>query len=158
MNGAIQIRRISPGSPEIPDALALVWEVFLEFEAPDYSEEGIREFRDYIEPSFFGKRMEEGLLLWGGFDGERIVGVIAVKSPIHVSLLFVDKACHRQGIARSLYETALNHYREETDHREATVHSSPYARGVYARLGFVPTGSERTVNGLRFIPMRHIFR
>jgi len=30
-------------------ALDLVWQVFLEFEAPDYSEEGIQEFKKFID-------------------------------------------------------------------------------------------------------------
>ena len=29
---------------EMEDVIKLVWKVFLEFEAPDYSEEGIEEF------------------------------------------------------------------------------------------------------------------
>ena len=34
---------------EMEDALKLVWEVFLEFEAPDYTEEGINEFKKAID-------------------------------------------------------------------------------------------------------------
>ena len=34
---------------EITAALSLIWETFLQFEAPDYSEEGIKSFRDFIE-------------------------------------------------------------------------------------------------------------
>lgn len=34
-----------------------------------------------------------------------------------------------------------------------TVHSSPFAVEIYRHLGFVATGEERTVNGLRFTPM-----
>ena len=34
---------------EISDALELVWKVFLEYEAPDYTEEGINEFKRTIE-------------------------------------------------------------------------------------------------------------
>ena len=34
----------------------LVWEVFSEFEAPDYSAEGINTFREFIEPAKVSKR------------------------------------------------------------------------------------------------------
>ena len=34
---------------EITAALSLIWETFLQFEAPDYSDEGVKSFRDFIE-------------------------------------------------------------------------------------------------------------
>ena len=34
---------------EMQEALKLVWETFLEYEAPDYTEEGIAEFKRCIE-------------------------------------------------------------------------------------------------------------
>lgn len=36
------------------------------------------------------------------------------------------------------------------------MHSSPYAVEVYRHLGFAPTDTEQTVNGLRFTPMRFV--
>ena len=39
----MEIRNIK--NTEMKEALDLVWRVFLEFEAPDYTEEGIKEFR-----------------------------------------------------------------------------------------------------------------
>ena len=35
---------------DIIPAMDLVWRVFFEFEAPEYSEEGIAEFKVFIEP------------------------------------------------------------------------------------------------------------
>ena len=34
---------------EITAALSLIWETFLQFEAPDYSDEGVKSFREFIE-------------------------------------------------------------------------------------------------------------
>ena len=34
---------------EITEALSLIWETFLQFEAPDYSNEGVKSFQDFIE-------------------------------------------------------------------------------------------------------------
>lgn len=42
------IRQIS-NKVEITAALNLIWETFLQFEAPDYSDEGVKSFRDFIE-------------------------------------------------------------------------------------------------------------
>ena len=43
----IEIRRIS--GKEIAEAIDLSWEVFLQFEAPEYSEEGVRTFRESLD-------------------------------------------------------------------------------------------------------------
>ena len=44
---SMEIRSIS--KIELPVAMALVWKVFLEFEAPDYSPEGVATFKEYID-------------------------------------------------------------------------------------------------------------
>ena len=46
-NRPYPVRRLRAG--EIPDALALMWKVFLQFEAPEYSAEGIASFRASLE-------------------------------------------------------------------------------------------------------------
>jgi Acetyltransferases len=140
-------------------ALALVWRVFEEFEAPEYSAEGISEFKDFIALDAIMQRLaKKELLLWGCFDGENVIGVIAARKPCHISLLFVDKAYHRKGIARSLYNTLLDYFKTDSSHIEVTVNSSPYAVEAYRRLGFGVTDKEQTVNGIRYIPMNHVFR
>ena len=139
--------------------LDLVWRVFEEFEAPDYSAEGVREFKAFIATEAVKQRMcNNELLLWGYFDDEKIVGMIATRPPCHIALLFVEKEYHRRGIARSLYNTVLAFYNTNTPCPEITVNSSPYATKIYGRLGFVPTNTEQTVNGLRFTPMKHILK
>lgn len=49
---------------EIPAAMRLVWEVFVEFEAPDYTDEGIAEFRGYLN----NPAQIERLAICGAFD------------------------------------------------------------------------------------------
>ena len=75
----------------------------------------------------------------------------------HLCLLFVEKACHRQGIARALFSALRDHCRTAPDTPRITVNSSPYAVGAYRRLGFRTTGDERTVDGIRFTPMEYLF-
>lgn len=140
-------------------ALALVWRVFKEFEAPEYTEEGVREFRKFIAPQTVKQKMSRAeLLLWAYWDAGNIAGVITLRPPCHVALLFVDRPYHRRGIAKKLYGTVLEYTAQNTDCRAITVHSSPYAVEVYQRLGFIKTDAEQTVNGLRFTPMQHTFR
>lgn len=144
---------------DLPDALRLVWETFLIFEAPEYSDEGIGEFKSFIElSSIMEMQSKFELFLWGCFHEGKIIGVIATNPRCHISLLFVDKNYHQQGIASALYNTALEYYKEDGGFSVMTVNSSPYAAEIYRRMGFTETDTERIVNGIRFIPMKHIFK
>jgi len=144
---------------DLQNALRLVWETFLEFEAPEYSDEGIQEFRDFIDLSaVMDKQSKSELFMWGCFDENKIVGVIATKRPCHISLLFVDKNYHQKRIARTLYNTVLDYYKTNSQCSVMTVNSSLYAAEIYRRLGFVDTNTEQIVNGIRFIPMKHKFK
>jgi GNAT superfamily N-acetyltransferase len=152
-----RIKQMQAGD-NLQEALELVWKVFLQFEAPEYCEEGISEFHDFIqEESVRQKLLNDELFLWASYEGDRIVGVIAVRPPFHISLLFVDPQFHRRGIARSLFETVLEIGKSD-GYREITVNSSPYAEKIYRRLGFANTDSEQTVNGIRFFPMKYIIK
>lgn len=131
---------------ERSEALALVWRVFMAFEAPEYTEEGIEEFsRSLHDEEYLAK-----LCLYGAFVAEGLVGVIALRSAgTHIALFFVDGAYQGQGIGRRLLETLLKDCPADT----ITVNSSPYAVPIYHHLGFYDIDEEQSVNGLRFVPM-----
>lgn len=140
---------------EFPSAIGLVRTVFDEFEAPDYSSEGVEAFYRFIEPAnLLEFARAHRLLMWGAFENEALVGVIAARSGCHICLLFVDKAHHRKGIARKLMWTVIEDCRQQGA-PFITVNSSPYALEAYLAMGFSPTDSEQTINGIRFIPMRY---
>lgn len=143
-NRPYPVRRLRAG--EIPDALALMWKVFLQFEAPEYSAEGIASFRASLED----EERIRSMTFYGAFDGKKLVGVLCMRAPQHIAGFFVDADYHRRGIGRTLFETM----RQDYDRQVFTVHSSPYAVGFYRRLGFVPTQGEQITNGLRYTPMR----
>lgn len=137
---------------QVNTAMALIERVFMIFEAPDYEQDGIDAFLDYIEPAAIYQRINaEEIKLWCAMDHGVMVGVIAMRPPCAVSLLFVEPKWHRRGIARQLLEHALSDYRKADT--PVTVHSSPYAVAAYRRLGFVETGPETTVSGIRYQPM-----
>ena len=138
------VRRLT--REEIPVALELCWRVFLEFEAPDYSPEGIAAFRASLDDKERNRQMH----FYGAFDGDTLVGVLSMRAPQHIGGFFVDAAYHRRGIGRRLFEGMRRDYA----HQVFTVNSSPYAVEVYRHLGFVPTDEEQTVDGLRFTPMQ----
>ncbi|MGN0691101.1 MAG: GNAT family N-acetyltransferase [Oscillospiraceae bacterium] len=130
----------------IPEALELVWKVFGEYEAPVYTEEGIKEFYSSIHDDKYLSQLR----MYGAFDGAKLVGVIAVRGGgTHIALFFVDGKYHRRGIGKALFQTVLKRCAAE----RMTVNASPYAVPVYRRLGFSETDTEQTVCGLRFTPM-----
>lgn len=130
-------------------ALELILSVFMQYEAPEYSEQGINTFKDFIN----SKESIDGLELYGAFKGEELIGVMATRyHGNHISLFFVDGTYHRQGIGRSLFETVI----KESTGEKITVNSSPYAVEVYKKLGFVPDCEEQLTDGLRYTPMTYI--
>lgn len=140
---------------ELEKALALVYNVFMEFEAPDYSEQGIRTFTDFIEFNSIKNMIQDNILnLWACYDREKIVGVIATKQVSHICMMFVDKNYHRKGIAKSLFKTVLNTVKDNPKIKEITVNSSPYAVKFYHKLGFLDTNEEQTVDGIMFTSMK----
>ena len=139
------IRKIK--KEEMKEALDLVWKVFLEYEAPDYTEEGIKEFKKTIDNISWIESRD----FYGAFDEDnKILGVIATKDFTHIALFFVNGEYHKQGIGRKLY----NKVKLLNDNNFFTVNSSPYAHEVYKHLGFADTNQEQCFNGLRFYPMR----
>ncbi|XMB67031.1 GNAT family N-acetyltransferase [Mycoplasmatota bacterium zrk1] len=138
----------------LENALTLIKDVFMEFEAPDYNNEGIKNFIDFIEISSIKNLTRSHILsFWGCYDKEKLVGVIATKQMSHISMLFVDKCYHRKGIAKNLFKTILKNAIVKNI-KEITVNSSPYAVEFYHKLGFLDTKIEQTIDGIRFTPMK----
>ncbi len=136
----LSIKRLD--KEETENALNLVWEVFLEYEAPDYTQEGI----DAFYKSIHDENYLSMLSVYGAFSNEKLVGVIATRNNgKHIALFFVDGKYHRQGIGKRLFQTV------RTD--KMTVNSSPYAVAVYRKLGFEAVNTEQVITGLRFTPM-----
>lgn len=129
--------------------------VFGEHVAPGYQQEGIQEFLTYIEPAALDARLNKNHFMLLCCHNNTIVGVIEIRNNDHVSLLFVDTAYHRKGIARRLLNMVLDICRKNNPElKEVTVHSSPNAVPIYERLGFQATKEEQLKNGIRFIPMK----
>ena len=89
----LSIRKLN--KKEIESALNMVWKVFLEYEAPDYTQEGIDEFYKSIHDENYLSMLS----VYGAFSNGELVGVIATRnSGKHIALFFVDGKYHRQGI------------------------------------------------------------
>lgn len=131
---------------ELEKAIEFVWDVFLEFEAVNYPEEGKTAFYTAIHEQDY----LSSLKAYGAFEQDKIIGIIATRNEgAHVALFFVDGKYQRRGIGRKLFEKCL----EENDKNIITVHSSEYALDIYKKLGFVQKGERREEGGIRYIPM-----
>ena len=140
------IRRLS--EDERQTALDLAWAVFSEYESPDYSAEGTEEFRKCLHDEGY----LSGLHYYGTFDGEKLIGEIAIRPDRkHICFFFVDGRYHRRGIGTRMFRRLLDDYPNKT----ITLNSSPYGLPFYKAIGFVPTDEEKTVNGIRFTPMKY---
>lgn len=141
----IEIRKIK--DHEMNDCLNLVWKTFLEFEAPDYTQEGIEEFKKSIYDNDWIKQR----IFIGAFKNNKLIGMIATRNSNHIALFFVDGKYHKRGIGRKLYQYAI----KQNNTGYFTVNSSPYAHEIYKHLGFIDTDKKQSVNGLIFYPMKN---
>ena len=142
----VSIRKLSES--EIPAALDLAWSTFSEYESPDYTPEGTEEFRKCLHDD----RYLSGIEYFGAFDGEKLIGEIGIRPDrMHICFFFVDGSHHRRGIGTGLFRYLRKVYPHET----ITLNSSPFGLPFYQAIGFVPTEAEKTVNGIRFTPMKH---
>ncbi len=124
--------------------MELAWTVFLHFEAPEYSQQGIETFRAYVHD----RAQMEKLNIWGAYLDEGLAGMLAVRAS-HISLFFVREKYQNMGIGRALFQQAASEMG-----RPITVNSSPYAVEIYRRLGFETTASEQLEDGIRYAPMQ----
>ena len=152
---SVKIRELEKA--DISPAMDMVWAVFSEFIAPDYAQEGVDQFKAFIDPNLVTGKMDRGeFRIWGAFANKRIAGVIALRPPHNIALFSVDGQYHRQRIGRKLFDTVLRDKTATQGWKKIAVNASPYAVDIYRRLGFVPTNTEQTVNGMRFMPMEFI--
>ena len=139
------IRRIE--GTDIEDALALAWDVFMEFEAPEYAQAGIDEFHNFVTEGW----EKVGMTFYGAFEEDRIIGMLALRPHRHISLFFVEKDYQGRGVGKALFEMVS----ADLEGKVMTVNSAPYAVNIYKALGFKPMAKETVTNGIRYTPMRY---
>ncbi|NEU04975.1 GNAT family N-acetyltransferase [Clostridium senegalense] len=133
------IRRVE--NKELDKAFSLIWNVFSEFVAPDYSKEAVDNFKNnFIESEEFKERFKSGKqFMYGAYLKEEITGIISVSENNHVSCVFVDKEFHRKGIATNLFNYMIAELREKKV-KKITLNASPYAVPFYHEIGFKDLG------------------
>lgn len=69
---------------KLEEALEFTWKTFLEYEAPDYSQEGIEEFKK----SIYDKEWLRARDFYGAYEDDTLLGLIATKDKSHIALFF----------------------------------------------------------------------
>jgi GNAT superfamily N-acetyltransferase len=128
----------------------LAREVFDQFVAPHYQTDGVAEFHRYASADALSQRHAAGHTTYVAEQAGELVGMLHLREPRHVAMLFVQSSLQRRGIARALLATAGD------ANCEFTVNSSPNAVVAYERLGFRVTGPEQCVHGIRFTPLQRL--
>lgn len=134
--------------------MRLAWKTFLQFEASDYSEEGIQNFMNFITDDTLYQMFVAGTYtVFVALVDDQIVGMISLRSRTHISLLFVDSKYHRQGIGSQLIASAWNYLQTELGETVMTVNAAPYGVSFYHKVGFKDTAKETTTDGITYTPM-----
>ncbi|NCN82347.1 MAG: GNAT family N-acetyltransferase [Candidatus Pacebacteria bacterium] len=122
--------------------------VFDDAVASYYSEQGNAEFYKYIEPSAIIERLTTNHWILTTKVGNKLLGIIEIRSNNHLAMLFVDSNHQRQGIGKHLLAAAIKQARHNNPElKKPTVHSSPNSVSAYKKLGFTTTASEKDDEG-----------
>ena len=90
---------------EWDDAMALAWRTFMQFEAHDFTPEGVESFQDFVTDTVLYRMFVLGSYqLFGAYDNNKMIGMLSLRGETHISLLFVDEKYHRMGIGRGMIE------------------------------------------------------
>jgi GNAT superfamily N-acetyltransferase len=143
-----------PSNTDAPACFDLVKRVFNACVASDYSAEGIASYYDFITPQYVQNWRKENRICLVAKAGEKIVGIIDVRDGYHITMFFVDVEYQKKGIGRTLLDKAVALCRQCNPAPSVIeVHSSPFAVGIYSRLGFDKKGEEQEIKGIRFTTM-----
>ena len=117
----------SAAEEEWQEAMGVVWRTFQAFEGKEYPEEGVRNFNDFITGSDLFHMFQKGVYqMFVAVDQtqSKIIGVITLRNIHHISLLFVDKKYHRQGIGKALIDYVHNYLLTELGEEFMTVNAA----------------------------------
>ena len=143
------------GSPADAEAIAGLIASFQSELTDDPSGAGAEEYLASVsvqaERKYLASERYQYLL---AYSGSQLAGFIAIRDGSHLFHLFVERSHQRQGIARRLWERALEKMCALASDGGFTVNSTLPAVPVYQAFGFVPAGSIQRMHGISFLPMQ----
>ena len=133
---------------------ALVSTLAQKYVAREFSDEGRETLLNSMKPDAIRNYLQSGFRYHLAEIEGQVVGVIGIRDNNHLYHLFVASEYQRQGIARKLWQVALEACLETGNPGKFTVNSSKYAQVIYEKLGFVAQSEPQERNGVVFIPMQ----
>lgn len=135
-------------------AMQMIWRTFLRYDGKDYTEEGIKNFFDFITDNDLYEAFLRGeyQMMVALIEG-RIIGAGSLRNKNHLSLLFVDGAYHRKGIGSTILMRLCNYLEQEMGERYMSLKAAPYAVDFYRKLGFQTVRPEEEISGIRVTTM-----
>ena len=95
-------------------AMKLAWDTFVKFNAPNYSDEGIENFKKFVNDDMLRKMFIAGhYQLFVAVEDDKYVGMLSLREKKHISLLFVDGDYHGNGIGSALIKYVSKYVLEE---------------------------------------------
>lgn len=138
-------------------AIKMIWKTFMKFEGEEYSEEGIRNFFEFIsDDNLYAAFLRGDYQMMVALDGNRIIGAATIRNGNHLSLLFVDEEYHRRGVGRTLMKKLFEYLKTEAGERSISLTAAPYAVDFYRKLGFYIVSPEKEISGIRITGMEKI--
>ena len=140
------------------EAISLVWTTFMDFEAADYGEEGTGHFFEFITDDDLHDAFLKGNypMMIARYEGS-IVGVASLRGGNRLSLLFVRRELHRNGIGTELVDRLCRYLRDICHENCMIVRAAPYAVDFYRKIGFMALEPEKNISGIRVTTMELIF-
>jgi GNAT superfamily N-acetyltransferase len=146
---------IRAGSPEDAAAIAALIDSFQSELTDDPSGAGAEEYLVSVslqaEREYLASERYRYLVV---YSDSQLAGFIAIRDRSHLFHLFVERSHQGQGIARRLWERALEELCAPGSDGGFTVNSSLSAVPVYQAFGFTAAGSIQSAHGISFLPMR----
>ncbi len=140
-------------------AMVMIWKTFLKYEGSDYSQEGIRNFFEFItDDGLYRSFLEGRYQMMVALDDGRVIGAGSLRNSNHLSLLFVDEDYHRRGVGRTIMDCLCDYLKREMGERSMSLQASPYAVHFYQKLGFHIVKPEQEISGIRVTAMEKRLR
>ncbi len=139
-------------------AMIMIWKTFMKYDSQDYTQEGIRNFFEFItDDNLYHSFLAGFYQMMVALDGERIIGAGSLRSRNHLSLLFVDEDYHKKGVGSALMNRLCYYLQMEEGEKSMSVKAAPYAVGFYLKLGFRIVKPEEEYSGIRVTSMEKSF-
>ena len=150
MSYEIRWARDSEWSP----IMKMVWKTFLRFDGQDYTQEGIRNFFEFItDDDLYISFLRGEYQLMVAVERGKVIGAGSVRSGNHLSLLFVDEAYQHRGVGSAIIARLCRYLRDEAGECFMTLKAAPYAVDFYRKLGFKAVKPEEEYLGIRVTAM-----